>query len=269
MQDRSSALGPLMSRFAGVIRTLTMPVDYSAWAKLYSQARPKYPGALFEYLSGLCDQKKLAWDCATGNGQAARGLADHFERVIATDQSPQQLREAIQHPRIEYRVAPAEHSPLADQSIDLVTIATAIHWFDLDAFYQELRRVLRRGGVAAAWAYHVAHAESDLGESLWSFYRDIVGIYFPRRGADLVDNKYVGIRLPGSPIAAPQFWMEAEWDRNEVLAFVRSWSGTQAYIAKHGTDPSAALRQELDRVFVNERTKHSFRWPLYLKVSRL
>jgi SAM-dependent methyltransferase len=246
-----------------------MTADYSSWARLYSRARPKYPVALFKYLAGLSERKDSAWDCATGNGQAALGLADHFERVIATDQSLQQINEAARHPRIEYHVALAEDSHLPDRSIDLVTIASAIHWFDLDAFYRELRRVLRPGGVAAAWTYHVAHVESSLGESLWTFYREVVSPYFPRQGADLVDNKYAGIRLPGSSIPVPQFWVEADWDRNEVLAFVRSWSGTQAYVTQHGTDPTDSLQHTLDYVFANQHTRHRFRWPLYLKVSRL
>jgi SAM-dependent methyltransferase len=225
--------------------------------------------ALFEYLAGLGERRNSAWDCATGNGQAALGLADHFERVIATDQSLQQISEAARHPRIEYHVALAEDSHLPDRSMDLVTVASAIHWFDLDAFYRELSRVLMPGGVAAAWTYHVAHVESNLSEPLWAFYRDVVSSYFPRQGTDLVDKKYAGIHLPGRPVPVPQFWMEADWNCAEVLAFVRSWSGTQAYMTQHGTDPTDSLHHALDRVFTSEHTRHYLRWPLYLRVGHL
>src|SRR6185436_6604155 len=134
-----------------------MSADFSRWAKLYAQARPTYPPALFEYLAGLGERHDVAWDCATGNGQAAHGLADHFGRVVASDWSFDQIRETVRHPRIAYRVATAERPALPDASLDLVTVAAAIHWFDLEAFYRELTHVLRGGGVAAAWSYHAAH----------------------------------------------------------------------------------------------------------------
>lgn len=245
-----------------------MKADFSSWAGLYARARPTYPPALFEYLAGLCPRRHLAWDCATGNGQAALGLAGHFARVVASDQSLAQIREAVPHPRIAYRVATAERSALPAAVLDLVTVAAAVHWFDREAFDRELSRVLRGGGIAAVWSYHAAYMESEVGDVLRSFYFDVVRRHFPP-GFELVDDRYEGIRLPGTAIAAPAFWMEADWDRDQLLAFVRSWSGTQAYLRRHGRDPSERLRDPLVGLFAGEGGRRRLRWPLYLRVSRL
>ena len=245
-----------------------MKADFSAWAKLYAQARPTYPAALFEYLPGLCPRRDLAWDCATGNGQAALGLAAHFARVVASDRSLAQIREAVPHPRIAYRVATAEQSALPAASLDLVTVAAAIHWFDLEAYDRELTRVLRPGGVAAVWSYHAAHVEGEVGEVLGPFYRDVVAPYFPP-GAALVDDRYEGIHLPGSAIVPPPFRMEADWTHDQLLAFVRSWSGTQAYLRQHGRDPSDGLKEALAALFADGHGSRRLRWPLYLRVSRV
>ena len=136
--------------------------DFSGVSAEYAAARPLYPSELFDWLASCVNRRESAWDTATGSGQAAIGLAPHFARVIATDVSAGQLRHAKQHPRIEYRVAPAEESGLAAESIDLAVAAAAIHWFDLDRFYAEVGRVVRRGGVLAAWTYHVADVSPPL-----------------------------------------------------------------------------------------------------------
>lgn len=245
-----------------------MSADFSRWAKLYAQARPTYPPALFEYLAGLCERHDVAWDCATGNGQAAHGLADHFGRVVASDWSFDQIREAVRHPRIAYRVATAERPALPDASLDLVTVAAAIHWFDLEAFYRELTHVLRGGGVAAAWSYHAAHMDTEVGEVLRSFYLDVVRPYFPP-GFERVDDRYEAIHLPGTALTPPQFWMEADWDSDQVIAFVRSWSGTQAFLRQEGRDPTGTLVEPLRRIEAAPGSRHRLRWPLYLRVNRL
>jgi SAM-dependent methyltransferase len=152
--------------------------------------------------------------------------------------------------------------------MDLVTVASAVHWFDLNVFYRELGRVLRPGGVIAVWTYHVAHADAICGELLWTFYQDVVRPYFSP-GARLVDERYAGIRLPGTSIEAGEFWMDADWNCNQLLTFVRSWSGTQKYIERHGNDPTDFLRHDLTRLFPKEDVKQRIRWPIYLKLSRL
>src|SRR5690606_31583471 len=124
---------------------------FSGHAAGYAQARPTYPEALFDWLAAQCAQRELAWDAGCGNGQAAIALARHFARVIATEPSAEQVAQAPAHPRVEYRVEPAESPSLADASADLVTVAQAMHWFDLDRFHVGVRRVLRPGGLVAVW----------------------------------------------------------------------------------------------------------------------
>lgn len=247
---------------------MTEVPDFSSVAASYSASRPGYPPELFAWLASVAPAHDLAWDTATGSGQAAVGLAAHFDRVIASDTSEAQIRHAAPHARVEYRVARAEASGLPSHSADLVVAAAALHWFDLPRFYEEARRVLRAGGILAAWTYHVAHVEPPFDSVLWPFYRDVVGPHFAA-GARLVDNRYEGISLPGTSLEAPQFIMSATWTVAEVLAFVRTWSGVQTYMTATGKDPVAELAPQVERLCGSASSVHTLRWPLYLRASRL
>lgn len=242
--------------------------DYSSYAKQYAQSRPVYPEALFDYLASLVGRHDLAWDCATGNGQAALALAKNFKKIIATDISAEQIKHAIQHPQIEYRVATSEHSGLDDKSIDLVTIASALHWFDLDRFYAEVRRVVRPGGVLAAWSYHVGYMEAPFDKVFLHFYQDILFNYFAP-GARLVDDRYENIILPGEAIDAGQFYLTANWNFDQLLGFIRSWSGTQQYIKEKGGDPVTLIADHLRQVWGAPERTQILCWPLFVKVSCL
>ena len=84
-----------MCDIAGAQPLTTHPTDhFSAHAQNYARFRPTYPTELFAWLASQSPGHRLAWDCGTGNGQAALGLADHFVHVHATDLSPQQLAQA-------------------------------------------------------------------------------------------------------------------------------------------------------------------------------
>jgi SAM-dependent methyltransferase len=241
--------------------------DFSGVAEEYAASRPLYPPEIFEWLASCVNHRETAWDTATGNGQAALGLATHFTRVIATDLSPSQVQHARQHPRVEYRVAPAEESGVAAGSVDLVVAATAIHWFDLDRFYVEVGRVIRRGGVLAAWTYHVAHVGPPLDSVLWPFYRDVVGRHFAA-GARMVDSRYEGITLPGRELPAPTFKVSVRWSADEVLNFVRTWSGVQSYMEMTKTDPVAQIAKAVKDVFGGDNSIQEVSWPLYIRAAR-
>lgn len=247
---------------------MTEVPDYSGFAECYSASRPGYPTELFAWLASVVRMREVAWDTATGNGQAALGLAVHFDRVIATDTSAAQIAHAKSHPRVEYRVTRAEDSRLSRDSVDLVVAASALHWFDLPVFYKEVQRVARRGCVLAAWSYHVAHVESPFGDVLWRFYHDIVQSYFSP-GARLVDDRYEGIVLPGQGIKSPPFTLSVSWTASEILRFVRTWSGVQSYIEANGDDPVKMLVPEIERICGSPSSRHVVRWPLYLRASRL
>ena len=242
--------------------------DYSQVSEEYAASRPSYPPELFEWLAAAVPRRGTAWDTATGNGQAAWGLAAHFEHVIATDISASQLRFARRHPRIEYRVAPAETSGLAAASVDLVVAAAAIHWFDLPRFYDEVRRVTQRGSVVAAWTYHVAHVEAPLDKVLWPFYRDVVAAHFAK-GARLVDDRYAGILLPGGPLSVPSFRISVKWTAQDVLRFVRTWSGVQSYMAVSKRDPVEDLVDPVEDALGGRDRVRELRWPVYLRAARL
>ncbi|XP_018718390.1 putative methyltransferase DDB_G0268948 isoform X1 [Eucalyptus grandis] len=140
-------------------------------AETYLQARPTYPSEWYSMLAACTSQNSLAWDVGTGNGQAALDVAKHYEQVIATDVSEAQLSFAMPHPRVRYVHTPqsmSEDEMVAlmggENRVDLITVATAVHWFDLPKFYKLAKRLLRKpGGLLAVWAYNdiVVNPEFD------------------------------------------------------------------------------------------------------------
>ena len=156
-------------------RTVSFHDHFFRTSAGYAAFRPSYPAALFEMLARLAPARDVAWDCATGSGQAAIGLAQHFERVIATDASESQIAAARTHQRITYHVALAERSALPDAAAALITIAQALHWLDIEAFWDEAGRVLRPRGIVAAWCYGLLSIEPAIDAALENFYWKTVG----------------------------------------------------------------------------------------------
>jgi len=247
----------------------TFEDHFAPVASKYADFRPKYPQRLFTWLAHLVPQHQLAWDCAAGSGQASVGLATHFERVVATDASQAQIAAAIPYARIEYRIAPAESSGLQDNSVDLITVAQALHWFDLVGFYDEAKRVLRPGGVLAVWTYGVLSVEGAEVDSLVQrFYHDTVGPYWPFARVH-VENGYRSLPFPFAEIAAPHFSMEARWALSELLGYMRSWSATGRFIAANGYDPVIPLEKELAPQWGAPDGRRKIEWPLSLRVGRV
>lgn len=243
-----------------------MSSPYGPLAAQYARGRPRYPGELFGWLASLVQGHALAWDCGTGNGQAAAGLAEHFQRIVATDLSAEQIRHAPPHPRIHYRVAPAESSELEPKSVDLVTAASAAHWFDLPAFAAEVRRVTRPGSVLAVWTYAPGMVMPPFHDVFRQFW-DRMKPWFA--GANLVDRGYRDLVLPGEPLPPPGFEVRSDWTLDQVLDFVRSWSAFDAYRRETGDDPIPALAAELTPIFGDPARPLPFRMPLHLRVQRL
>ena len=242
--------------------------DFSLVAKDYAAGRPGYPDELFDWLAAAAPGRRTAWDAATGSGQAAWGLAQRFDRVIATDISVEQLRHARQHPRIDYRVARSEASGLPDRSLDLAVSAAAAHWFDLPKYYDELRRVVRPGGVAAAWTYHVARVDPPLDAILWRLYKDVLGPYYPPN-VRLVDDRFAGIELPGRELAPPALYATVRWSARNVAQFAASWSAVPGYIAATGKDPIPELEAEVAAAFGGPDVVRELSFPLYIRAARL
>jgi SAM-dependent methyltransferase len=245
------------------------PDHFSLLAQHYVDFRPRYPLELFSWLASLCQDHQLAWDCGTGNGQAATDLAAHFERVVASDASAAQIAQALPHPRVDYRVAPAEHSGLPSHCADLVIVAQAMHWFDQSAFGAEVERVLKPGGVFAAWCYSGQHlADASVDGLVQAFYLERIAPYWPEQRRH-VANGYCELVLPLPAIAAPEFTLSADWNLAQLLGYFRSWSATAAFIRQHGYDPVAELEPELSARWGDPGQSRRIEWPLTLRVARL
>ncbi len=241
---------------------------FSAFANRYADYRPHYPSALFDYLATLVPQGSLVWDCACGNGQATIDLAARFGRVIATDASAEQIASAAPHPRVEYRVATAESSGLADESIGLLTVAQAMHWFNLDRFFAEAKRVLVRDGVLAVWAYGVNNVEGEaVNELVQDYYANIVGPYWPPERT-LVEEGYRTIPFPLVEISAPTIDMETHWDLDALLGYFSTWSATNRFIKAKGHNPLEELEKDLAKVWGERERKRRVTWPLSIRVGR-
>lgn len=238
---------------------------FSGQSEGYQKYRPDYPPALFEWLASVAPGRRLAIDVATGNGQAAVGLAAHFERVIATEPSTGQLREARAHPRVEYRQEPAEAMSAETGSADLVTAAQAAHWFDWRRFTAEAARVLRKGGVLAVWSYSDCEVSPSIDRLVRDFSRDVVGPYWPRERR-IVEEGYASLALPFPPVEAPAFAMTTRWDIDAMLGYLDTWSAVRRCRARSRRDPLPLLAKPLaDAWGSGERDVH---WPFTLLAGR-
>jgi SAM-dependent methyltransferase len=241
---------------------------FSVQADRYTQFRPGYPRALFEFLATLPHTRGRAWDCGTGGGQAALGLAEFFGEVVATDPSARQIEHAQQHPRVDYFVSSAERSPLCDASVDLVTVAQALHWFDLPRFYDEVRRVARPGGVIAVWSYALAETSPDVDRVVWHLYRDILDSYWPPERR-IVETRYTTIPFPFREIPAGEFTMAAEWRLDDLIGYLGTWSSVQQYIERHAANPLSTVASDLSAAWGPPGTVRRVSWPLFVRVGHV
>ena len=213
-------------------------------------------------------RRRVVWDCGTGNGQAAKDLARYFDRVIATDASAAQLSNAIPVRNVEYRVAKAESSGLADRSVDATTVAQALHWFELEPFYAEVRRVTVPGGILAAWSYGSASAGEDI-ESLLRGLEDgtLAGYWDDRRR--LVDEGYRTVAFPFPEIATPVMQLRKEWTLSQLGGYLRSWSAVAKFVQERGQDPVAPVLEQLGKHWGSPDRTRTVTWPLAIRVGRI
>ena len=244
---------------------VTFKDHFSKQAADYAEFRPRYPQELFDYLGSIAPSRQLAWDCGTGNGQAGVGLATAFDRVIATDASEKQISNAQAHERVEYRVAPAEISGLESRTVDLIVVAQALHWFDLDRFYAEVQRVLRPNGVLAASAYNLLRIEPAIDKVVNRYYREVVGSFWPPE-RKLVEN-FAELPFPFQELDPPQFEMTAQWNLDHLVGYLVTWSSTQRFIAEKGVDPIADIRKDVSAAWGDPNRTRRVVWPLTLRVG--
>jgi len=239
---------------------------FSAQAAGYSRFRPLYPATLFEWLAASAPGHALAWDCGTGSGQAATALAGHFDHVVASDPSVDQINHAQPHPRVRYLVAPAEEPPAEAQGADLVTTAQALHWFDPTRFWPALRGVLRPGGLYAAWGYGLMRITPAVDAIIDDYYTNIVGTYWPpdRRH---IESGYRTIAFPLTEVVAPPFVMTAQWGLAALLGYLDTWSATRRFLAARGEHPLGELKPRLTKAW-GEAEARAVEWPLFVRAGR-
>jgi SAM-dependent methyltransferase len=240
---------------------------FSHASHAYAAYRPAYPDALFDWLAALAPSRRLAWDCATGSGQAAVALAQRFERVVASDASEAQLAAAPPAERVEYAVFPAEQAALGDASVDLVTVAQALHWFDLERFYAEVRRVLVPGGVLAVWAYELFRVTPAVDAVIEAWYRGPLGSFWPA-GRRHIEAGYSTLPFPDESLDAPPFEMSATWTLDQVVGYLGTWSAVKRYRDARGEDAVAKIHEPLSRAWGDAAAPRPVVWPLILRVAR-
>lgn len=241
---------------------------FSAAASRYADYRPRYPAALFDFLATLASPDCLVWDCAAGNGQATADLAARFSHIIATDASADQIASATLQSNIEYRVALAEESGLASESAGLITVAQALHWFNLEQFYAEAKRVLIPGGALAVWTYGINQVESHpINDLVQDFYGNVVGPYWPPERA-LVEDGYRSLPFPFSEMTVPAFDMRTRWTLDLLLGYLSTWSATNRYRKETARDPIEPLAKRLSLVWGDPDSPRLVTWPLSVRIGR-
>src|SRR5262245_2795312 len=191
----------------------------------YARARPKYPADLFRWISGQCEDHRSAWDCATGNGQAAVGLADYFAQVDATDISAEQIAHALPHPRVRYAVASAEASGLPGGECDLVAVAQALHWFRFEQFWMEVRRVAKPNAFFCAWGYDWPECTRAADHGLVAPFRAIVNPYWASNNRILWDGyRTEEVGFPFERVSTPSFTIEVSWTLGQLIDYLMTWS---------------------------------------------
>ncbi|MFY9288553.1 MAG: class I SAM-dependent methyltransferase [Alphaproteobacteria bacterium] len=247
-----------------------MSDHFSSLASQYAQYRPTYPPALFQWLAEQTEEHDTAWDCACGNGQASINLAEQYNKVIATDLSQEQIEAAKPNPKIEYRVATAEKSGLDDHSINLVTVAQAAHWFSFDAFYKEVRRVLKKKGVIALWSYDLLSLDdATITKHVNDFCNTTLKDFWPPE-RKYVHGHYKNIPFPfEDELNHPAFAMQAHWSLQQLTGYLRSWSAVKYFKKEKKVDPVVAFEKTLAALWGNPDTAKTIRFPLHMRVARV
>lgn len=242
---------------------------FSKQADLYSRFRPQYPTELYDFLIKHSGNADLAWDCATGNGQAAVGLSPFFKRIIATDLSAQQIAQAMPASNVEYRVLRAEETlHLDDRSVDLITVAQALHWFDLDKFYKEVKRLLKTNGIFATWGYSFhAPIDPEIDSQLNDFYFNTLGSFWKPNNKLIWDN-YKDLSFPFLELATPKVELSVDWSLDDLIGYFKTWSATQLFIERHEIDPTVPLKEKILLNWGNAHEPKRLTWNLAFRVGR-
>eukprot|EP00897_Mesotaenium_endlicherianum_P004655 jgi/Mesen1/4217/ME000219S03348 len=254
---------------------------FSKQAAKYVKYRPTYPAALFDFVASLTPHRGRVWDVGTGNGQAAVELATRFESVVATDLSEAQISHAKQRDNVVYAVtSPVMTDEEVDRiigppgSVDVVTVAQALHWFDFDKFYASVKRVLRKpGGVVAAWGYGIFTSSSpELDEVMQKWYVTTFPFWEPQRV--YVDEGYRTIPFDLEPLPGKEdlgtgpvkFEVPAEMPLEGLFGYLESWSAVQTAKEKGVDLLDSSTREAFSKVWGDSNIRTIY-WPIFMRIG--
>jgi SAM-dependent methyltransferase len=240
---------------------------FSDQPELYAAARPKYPKNIYEFIASCVNTKERAWDCGAGNGQASIALAEYFSEVYATDISNQQITHAIAKNNVFYSVESAEKTNFPSNYFDAVIVAQALHWFELNCFWSEVKRVLKKGGIFSAWGYTEFSISPEIDIVLKQEIFDIIKSYWNPR-INLLRNGYRNIDFPFEPIQVPLITMKIWWTLPELLAYMHTWSATRQCMQKQGTKFFEALSDKLLSVWGKSEEKREITMNFHIIAGR-
>jgi SAM-dependent methyltransferase len=241
---------------------------FSTGSADYAAHRPTYPHALVDELACISPGHRLALDVGCGTGQLSVLLADRFDHVIATDASAAQIDNAQRRDRVTYRTALAQDSGLPDASVDLITVAQAAHWLDLDVFYAEVRRIARPNAAIALITYGVLHIDGPAEQIVQHFYRDTLAPYWPAERRHVEDG-YRSLPFPFHETQPPDLAITLSWTLDDLLGYIRTWSATKTATRALDPDPVARLAHELRTEWGDPDTRRGVTWPLSLRVGHV
>jgi ubiquinone/menaquinone biosynthesis C-methylase UbiE len=244
-----------------------MKDNFSKQADIYAKYRPTYPQELFDFILNNVKNKQVAWDCGTGNGQAAKELAKYFEKVFATDISHKQIDNAHRSSNIFYSIQPAEQTNFHDNTFDLITVSQALHWFKADNFYAEVKRVAKPGAWLAIWMYNLPSVSTEIDELVnKQLYKNTLGKYWDYE-RKYVDDNYTTLSFPFNEIETPVFKMQLEWTLKELEGYINSWSALQKFIEVNQFSPVDQLLKQIHPIWKNEKMKIVF--PVYIRMGQV
>lgn len=240
---------------------------FSLESDQYARFRPTYPTELINLIVSLAPQKFIAWDVACGNGQLTIELSNHFETVIATDVSEEQITMAPQKRNINYRVEPSENTSIEQSSIDLITVSQAIHWFEFDQFYNQVRKVIKPNGILALIAYILPTITPEIDAVIQEFYNGTLNGYWDER-RKFIEEEYTTIPFPFEEVKLPSYYIEQQWKREDLIGYLSTWSAVKKYKQITSTDPIAIVAEIINSLW-GENEIIEVRTPLITKIARI
>ena len=244
-----------------------MKDNFSIQSDNYAKYRPAYPTEFYNYLYSLIPASQAAWDCGTGNGQVAFELAKKFDHVFASDLSESQIKNALQSKNIVYSIQAAEQTFFEKDQFDLIIVAQAIHWFDFDKFYSEVRRTGNSNAILCVLGYGKIEISEEMDRVINYFYRNVIGSYWDKE-RKYIDENYKTIPFPFQEYTAPDFVNNIQWSLEHLIGYLNTWSAVKHFISKNNYNPLDALMKEIE-ILWGDSKEREVRFPLLLRIGKI